>query len=211
MRVSDVDDEQNPYGPSPMRRVMDYLHIAPALGAVVVELVFVLIVCNQWMVRHVAMTSGRGGVFRSAISDTITTFPWSLTPPGDYTWIWLGSIAHGLVWLLATFLLVRVSLRAGDRGAQFVASVGSVLIAYLVAGVVHRLVSYSDTVRMDEAAGLVHAKVGLLDWVLFGGYDGSPVVVAVIGVLAALVAGQLAIAGDRAAKDDAADLANFDA
>ncbi|MDT4976398.1 MAG: hypothetical protein QOG98_2156, partial [Pseudonocardiales bacterium] len=50
-----ADEAVQPYGPAPMRRALRYFHREPALGAVIVELLFVVIFCNQWMVNHVVV------------------------------------------------------------------------------------------------------------------------------------------------------------
>jgi hypothetical protein len=209
--MTDLDKQEDadvqPSGPAPMRRVLDYFHREPALGAVVVELLFVVIFCNQWIVNHVVVPwESSASAVRQGIAPGLGAFAWSFTPVlHGYNWIWAGGIVHVLVWPLVTFVLVRVSLRTREAGARFMATIGSVVIAAIAALVAQRVVVYPDLSRLQDAATKSHqAGPGLIPWLFFGTVPGGSVMlVVIVGALAAITSGRLAIAGDE--KDEAGD------
>ncbi len=207
--MTDLDKQEDgqPHGSGPMRRVVDYFHLEPALGAVVVELLFVIIFCNQWMVNHVVVPwESSASPLRQGIAPGLGAFAWSFAPVLDgYNWIWAGGIVHVLVWPLVTFLLVRVSLRTREVGARFIATIGSGVIAAIAALVAQRLVVYPDLSRLQDAATQSHrAGPGLIQWLFFGTVPGGSVLlVVIVGALAAISSGRLAIAGDD--HDEAGD------
>jgi hypothetical protein len=196
----DGEADLQPYGPSPRRRVLAYVHREPALGAVVIELLFVVIFCNQWMVSHVVVPwEASASAIRQGVAPGLGAFAWSFTPVlKGYNWIWVGGIVHVLVWLLVTFLLVRISVRAREVGARFIATIGSVVIAAIAALVAQRLVDYPDLSRLQDAATQTHqAGPGLVPWLFFGTIPGGSVMlVVIVGALAAITSGRRAIAGD---------------
>jgi hypothetical protein len=208
--MTDLDkeeDEDQPQGPAPLRRVLDYFHREPALGAVVVELLFVVILCNQWMVSHVVVPwESSASPIRQGVAPGLGAFAWSFAPVlHGYYWIWAGGIVHVLVWPLVTFLLVRISLRTREPGARFIATFGSVVIAAIAALVAQRVVVYPDLSRLQDAATQSHqAGPGLIPWLFFGTVPGGSVMlVLIVGALAAITSGRLAIAGEE--KDEAGD------
>jgi hypothetical protein len=193
-------EDVQPYGPSPMRRHRDYFRVEPALGAVAVELLFVVIFCNQWMVDHVVVPwESSASPIRQGIAPGLGAFGWSFTPVLDgYNWIWAGAIVHVLVWLIVTFLLVRVSLRTREMGARFIATFGSVVMAAIAALLAQRVVVYPDLSRLQDAATKTHeGGPGLIPWLFFGTIPGGSVLLAVVvGAVAAIASGRLAIADD---------------
>jgi hypothetical protein len=208
---NDKEEEAQPYGASSLRRVLDDLHVEPALGAVAVELIFVIALCNQWMVNHVVVPwESSASAIRQGLAPGLGAFAWSFTPVlHGYNWIWAGGIVHVLVWLLVTFVLVRVSLRTREAGARFIATVGSVVIAAIAALVAQRLVAYPDLSRLQDAATQTHqAGPGLIPWLFFGTIPGGSVMlVAIVGALAASTSGRLAIAGEDDGDDQTHDTA----
>ena len=175
-------------------------HYGPALGAVAVELIFVLILCNQWMVNHVVVPwEASASPIRQGIAPGLGAFAWSFTPVlAGYNWIWAGGIVHVLAWPLVTFLLVRVSLRTREIGARFIATFGSVVIAAVAALLAQRLVVYPDLARLQEAATQTHAAgPGLIAWLFFGTVPGGSIMLVVlVGAVATLISGRLAIGND---------------
>jgi hypothetical protein len=208
---NDKEEEAQPYGASSLRRVLDDLHVEPALGAVAVELIFVIALCNQWMVNHVVVPwESSASAIRQGLAPGLGAFAWSFTPVlHGYNWIWAGGIVHVLVWLLVTFVLVRVSLRTREAGARFIATVGSVVIAAIAALVAQRLVAYPDLSRLQDAATQTHqAGPGLIPWLFFGTIPGGSVMlVAIVGALAASTSGRPAIAGEDDGDDQSPDTA----
>jgi hypothetical protein len=206
---TDAGEEAQPYGRAPVRRVLDHFHREPALGAVVVELLFVVVFCNQWMVNHVVVPwESSASSIRQGIAPGLGAFAWSFTPVlHGYGWIWAGGIVHVLVWPLVTFLLVRISLRTREVGARFIATIGSVVIAAMAALVAQRLVAYPDLSRLQDAATQSHqAGPGLIPWLFFGTIPGASVMlVVIVGALAAITSARLAIAGDDDDDDDDSD------
>ena len=199
-RGEQEDEDAQPYGPSPMQRVAAYFHREPALGAVVVELLFVVILCNQWMVNHVVVPwESSASQIRQGIAPGLGAFAWSFTPVlHGYVWIWAGGIVHVLVWPLVTFLLVRISLRTREAGARFIATIGSVVMAAIAALVAQRVVVYADLSRLQDAATQTHsAGPGLVPWLFFGTVPGGGVLlVVIVGAVAAITSVRLAVAGD---------------
>jgi hypothetical protein len=197
----EADVDAQPDGVSPRRRLLNFHHVGPALGAVIVELVFVVVCGNQWVVNHVVVPwEASASPLRQGLAPGLGAFGWSVTPVlHGYYWIWAGGIVHVLAWLGATFLLVRISLRTPDMGARFVACAGSVVIAAIVALVAQRLVVYPDLSRLQEAATRTHQPgPGLIPWLFFGTIPGGSVMlVVIVGALAAITSGRLAIPGDR--------------
>ncbi|MDT4984172.1 MAG: hypothetical protein QOF95_1662 [Pseudonocardiales bacterium] len=202
-----ADEAVQPYGPAPMRRALRYFHREPALGAVIVELLFVVIFCNQWMVNHVVVPwESSASALRQGIAPGLGAFAWSFAPVlHGYYWIWAGGIVHVLVWPLVTFLLVRVSVRTREVGARFIATIGSVVIAAIAALVAQRLVVYPDLSRLQDAATKTHqAGPGLVPWLFFGTVPGGSVMlVLIVAALAAIASGRLAIPDDD--EDEAGD------
>jgi hypothetical protein len=201
------DEDVPPGGPAPMRRMLEYFHREPALAAVVVELLFVVVFCNQWMVNHVVVPwESSASPIRQGIAPGLGAFAWSFAPVlHGYYWIWAGGIVHILVWPLLTFLLVRISLRTTEAGARFIATIGSVVIAAIAALVTQRVVVYPDLSRLQDAATKTHqAGPGLIPWLFFGTVPGGSVMlVVIVGALAAITSGRLDIAdGER---DEAGD------
>jgi hypothetical protein len=195
----DEDGDVAPCGPSPRRRAADYFRREPALGAVAVELIFVLLLCNQWMVEHLVVPwEASTSPIRQGIAPGLGAFSWSFTPVlVGYNWIWAGQLVHVLVWLLVTFLLVRVSLRSREIGARFIATVGSVVLAAIAALLAQRLVAYPDLARLQDAATRTHqAGPGLVPWLLFGTVPGASIMLAaIVAALAAITSGRLALTG----------------
>jgi hypothetical protein len=183
------EDDQPPNGDSPRQRVADELRLRPALVAVAVELAFVLVLGNQWMFDHVVepWSISTSGV-RRGLAQAIGWFSWLLAPQHGLTWVWLGGLLHAVVWLLATYWLVRLSVRTHDPAARFVSVAGSVLIAAILALLVTRLVSYPDVSRLyGSAADVVNFTApGFLEWVFLGSVGGGAILaVAVVAVLTA--------------------------
>ncbi|MDQ2748756.1 MAG: hypothetical protein ABI775_04000 [Pseudonocardiales bacterium] len=201
MTESGQDENMESDGPSPMRQARTYVHRTPALGAVAVELLFVLLLCNQWMVDHVVVPwESSASPIRQGLAPGLGAFSWSFTPVlSGYNWLWAGQIAHLLVWLLVTFVLVRISLRTREIGARFIATIGSVVIAAIAALVAQRLVVYPDLARLQTAATQTHqAGPGLVPWLFFGTVPGGSVtLVVIVATLAAITSGRLAISGEE--------------
>ncbi|MDT4997168.1 MAG: hypothetical protein QOD45_1236 [Pseudonocardiales bacterium] len=199
------DDELLLDGDPPMQRLRAELRLRPALVAVAVELAFVLVLGNQWMFDHVVepWSISTSGV-RRGVAQSIGWFSWLLAPQHGLTWVWLGGLLHAVVWLLATYWLVRLSVRTADPAARFLSVIGSVLIAAILALLVTRLVSYPDVSRLyGSASDVVNLTApGFLEWVFLGSVGGGAIVaVAVVGVLAGSALAPFVLPADDADAD----------
>ncbi|MEP7020377.1 MAG: hypothetical protein ABI808_06985 [Pseudonocardiales bacterium] len=208
--MTEPDEDASPYGASPASRARNYFHRQPAMGAVVVEFLFLLIFCNEWMLNHVVVPwEASASPIRRGLAPGIGAFQWTFTPVLEgYNWIWAGYIVHALGWLFVTYLLVRVSARTREVGARFIATVGSVMIAAVAALLAQRLVSYPDLARLQEAVTQTRqAGPGLVPWLFFGTLPGASILLAVlVGAIASIASGQLALVADDEADDrDAED------
>jgi hypothetical protein len=196
------EDDLPPDGDSPRQRLLAELRLRPALVAVGLELAFVLVLGNQWVFDHVVepWSISTSGV-RRGLAQSIGWFSWLLAPQHGLTWVWLGGLLHAVVWLLATYWLVRLSARTDDPAARFVSIVGSVLIAAILALLVTRLVSYPDVSQLyGSAADVVNFTApGFLEWVFLGSVGGGAILaVAVVAVLAASAVAPFALGADDA-------------
>jgi hypothetical protein len=205
MARPDDEDDLPTEGDSPRQRLRAELQLRPAVLAVAVELAFVLVLGNQWMFDHVVepWSISTSGV-RRGLAQSIGWFSWLLAPQHGLTWVWLGGLLHAVVWLLASYWLVRLAVRTEDPAARFLSVAGSVLIAAILALVVTRLVSYPDVSRLyGSAADVVNFTApGFLEWVFLGSVGGGAILaVAVVAVLAASAVTPFVLAADDADAD----------
>lgn len=191
---ADEFDDDEGYGLSPARRLQVELRVRPAWVAVAVEVLFVLLVGNQWMLDHLVEPWSRDSSgIRRGLADTLASFAWSLIPNG-YGWVFLGAIVHALVWFVGSYFLVRAATRVADAGPRIVCVVGSIVVAAVLALLADRLVTYPDVQKLADQAA--RPGLGFVEWTLFGSIAGGAVLaVVVVAVLAALatelVAGEM--------------------
>lgn len=146
---ADADTTAQPYGASPARRVLDAVYFRPAWAALAVELLFILIVCNQWAVDHIALPGGlrEHGWVRQSVDELIASFSWRPTPSGGYKWLWLATLVRAVFMPLFTFLLLRWAGRARRNSVTPFETVGAVFLAGIVAVIAGRIVTYPDLTR----------------------------------------------------------------
>ena len=160
------------YGLSPARWLQVELRLRPTVVAVLVEVAFVVLVGNQWMLDHAVQPWLRDpSPIRRGLAAAIGSFAWSITPDG-YGWLFVAGIAHALVWFVLTYLLVRACVRVTETGPRIVATIGSIVVAAVLALVVERILGYPDIQKVVERSGTQlpggAAGPGFVEWSLFG-------------------------------------------
>ncbi len=191
--VADDDlDASSPYGISPARRLLAVIHRQPAWAAVGVELIFVLVVCNQWALDHIAVTGEQSGPSwgRQLVDELVDSFAWTWTPSpvGGYVLLWFSFIVRIVLWLGWTFLLLRWARRSRGGGAASMDVVGAVFLAAVLAAFAERVVGYPDAVRLARAETLdpSEVKFGFGQYVLAAGAtSGAVLAVLIVAVVAA--------------------------
>lgn len=201
--MTDGYDDAGPgdgYGPSPTTRVRQELYGRPALAAVVVEVIVVIVLGNQWVLDHVIVPwSTKADIAQRSVSDALGAVSWTLTPHG-FPWLWLGSIVRALVWFAVTYVLVRRVLALRDAVGRTVAVVGAVFLAQLVAIMADRLVGYPNVSRLYGAQGAINSPPTFGDWLLSGAVGtGGVLLFTLIGLVAAAAVTSAVSASETAA------------
>lgn len=182
------DDED--YGPSPGVVLRRELSARPALLAVAVELLFVLVLGNQWVFDHVVTPwSLSTSAVRRGLAGAVGWFSWLFVPQHGLFWVWLAGVLHVLVWLVLTYRLARPGLRSPDVVARFVSVMGAVMVAAVAALVVSRVVTYADIHKLYAGGADVGiSPPGFIEWAFLDAVGGGAVLaVTVVAVLAASV------------------------